>query len=72
MSDRVGTPAQVAQQLETCEDKIWELIDAGRLPHVRLGERKVVIPWRLLDEWLADEWHAAALQAELHTDKAAS
>jgi excisionase family DNA binding protein len=72
MSDLVGTPAQVAQQLETCEAKIWELINSGRLPHVRLGERKVVIPWRLLDQWLADQAHAATVLDDLHPDKAAS
>lgn len=64
MSDRVGTPAQVAQSLETCEDKVMELIHAGRIPHVWLGERKVVVPWAALNRWLEDEAHASTL-AEL-------
>lgn len=73
MSDLVGTPNQVAQRLETCESRIWELINAGRIPHVRLSDRKVVIPWRLLDQWLADEAHAATvLDDDLQPGRAAS
>jgi len=61
MSDLVGTPRQVANKLETCEQKIWELIDAGLLPHVRLGPRKTVIVWAELERWLADETRSATV-----------
>lgn len=68
MSDLVGTPAQVAQQLECCEAKVWELIDRGHMPHVRLGDRKVVIMWAELEQWLRDESRASTLLAELEAD----
>ena len=55
MSDLVGTCAQVAERLETCEDVVQQLVRDGRIPHVRLGGRKVVIPWAALEDWLLTE-----------------
>lgn len=63
MSDRVGTPRQVADSLETYEARILDLINAGLLPAIFLGERKVVVPWHALDIWLLDEGNRNLLAA---------
>lgn len=55
MSDLVGTVAQVAARLEVSEDLVQELIRKGRMPFIRLGPRKTVVPWAALEEWLLRE-----------------
>lgn len=55
MSDLVGTVPQVARRLECSEFKVRELIKAGRLPHIKLGDQKIVVPWRALERWLETE-----------------
>jgi excisionase family DNA binding protein len=52
MSDLVGTIPQVARRLECSEWKVRELIRAGRLPFIRLGDQKIVVPWHALEQWL--------------------
>lgn len=63
MSDLVGTVAQVAERLEVDENFVRELIRKNEIPHVRLGPRKVVVPWRALDEFL-DERARLSLQTD--------
>jgi excisionase family DNA binding protein len=55
MSDLVGTVAQVARRLECSESKVRELIRTGRMPFIRLGDQKIVVPWRALEQWLETE-----------------
>lgn len=52
MSDLVGTPEQVAEQLEVDANFVRDLIRRNEIPHVRLGPRKVIIPWAALSTWL--------------------
>lgn len=68
MSDLVYTPAELAQQFG-CDVRIIDrLIDEGRVPHVRISPRKVVIPKVPLEEWLADEAQASTILYELEAD----
>lgn len=70
MSDLVYTPAELAQQFG-CDIRIVDrLLDQGRIPHVRLSPRKVVIPKVPLEQWLADEAHASTILFELEADGA--
>lgn len=70
MSDLVYTPAELAQHFR-CDLRIVEqLIGEGRIPHVRLSPRKVVIPKVQLEQWLADEAHASTIIWELEHDGA--
>jgi excisionase family DNA binding protein len=55
MSDLVGTVAQVARRLECSESKVRELIKSGRMPHIRLGDQKIVVPWLALERWVEAE-----------------
>lgn len=68
MSDLVYTPAELADQFGCCVDIVDQLIGEGRLPHVRLTARKVVIPKVPLEQWLADEAHASMVLFELEAD----
>jgi len=55
VSDLVGTVPQVARRLECSESKVRELIKSGQLPHIRLGDHKIVVPWLTLERWLEAE-----------------
>jgi excisionase family DNA binding protein len=59
MSDLVGTTKDVAERLEVDEQFVRDLIKDRKIPHVRLGPRKVVIPWAALEEWLLAEARAS-------------
>jgi excisionase family DNA binding protein len=63
MSDLVGTVPQVAKRLECSESKIRELIKSGRLPHIKLGDQKIVVPWLALERWLDAELAEQAREA---------
>jgi excisionase family DNA binding protein len=65
-----GTIIQVAERLQVAEDTVKNLIDEGRMPHVRLAPRTIRIVWRELEQWLADESHASTVLAELEADGA--
>ena len=47
------TPREVADRLGVSRSFIYEEIARGRLPHVRLGLRRIVIELRELDRFLA-------------------
>ncbi|MCA1572381.1 MAG: excisionase family DNA-binding protein [Chloroflexi bacterium] len=52
------TVADAAVRLGISKQLAYELIDAGRLPHVRLNGRnngRLVIHWPAVEEWLHDE-----------------
>lgn len=70
MSDLVWTATQVADQLGVCVEIVHELTADGRLPHVRLSQRKTVYPKKQVEEWLAGEAHASTLLFELEADGA--
>jgi excisionase family DNA binding protein len=68
VSDLVYTPAELAEQFG-CDVRIVDrLIAEGRVPHVRISARKVVIPRQALVEWLEDEARASTLLFELEHD----
>jgi excisionase family DNA binding protein len=67
-SDLVYTPAQLAEQFGCDPRIIDQLIRLGRLPHVRISQRKVIIPKTAVEEWLQDEARASTLLAELQRD----
>jgi excisionase family DNA binding protein len=50
------TVAEVAEILKLNQQTIRNWIDAGSLPHVRLGERRVRILRRDLDDLIADNY----------------
>jgi excisionase family DNA binding protein len=55
VSDLVGTPAQVAEALETSYDSVLYLKEECRLPFVMINRQSWVVPWFALKEWLASE-----------------
>lgn len=70
MSDLVWTVTQVAEQLGVNREIVEELTSEGRLPHVRLSQRKIVYPKKQVEEWLADEARASTVLFELEADRA--
>lgn len=62
MSDLVGTVEQVAERLEVDANFVRDLIKRNEIPYVRLGPRKVVVPWPALERWL-DERACESLNA---------
>jgi excisionase family DNA binding protein len=48
----VATVHEAALALRCSDWKIRDLMRAGRLPVLRLGDQKVVIPWRALEDWV--------------------
>jgi excisionase family DNA binding protein len=65
MSELAWTPAELAEQFG-CEIRIiYRLIHEGRIPHVAISPQRVIIPKKQLEQWLADEAHAAVILAEL-------
>lgn len=47
-------PRQAAQALGIGERKLWELTQAGEIPHARLG-KAVIYPVSALERWLSDQ-----------------
>ena len=50
----VLTVAECASFLRISRNKAYDLINEGRLPHIRLG-RSLRVPRRGLDAWIASE-----------------
>lgn len=50
-SQDILTPVQAGKILGVCADTIYQMCDSGKLPHVRLGNRRRIPGW-LLMEWL--------------------
>ena len=71
MSALVGTPAQVAQALETTEECVRWLKDECGLPFVMINRQSWRVPWNALDQWLASQAAQNAM-ARLNTKTAAS
>jgi hypothetical protein len=71
MSALVGTPTQVAEELETSYDSILYLKENCGLPYVMINRQSWVVPWFALQEWLATEVAKNAL-AGLHNVAEAS
>jgi excisionase family DNA binding protein len=46
------TVRQAAAALAVGEDTVYMLVAKNQLPHVRLSERVLRIPRRLLEEWI--------------------
>ena len=55
MDNAVFSVAETAAYLKADEAFVRGLIKNGRIPFVRLGPRKVVVPRRALDDWLYAE-----------------
>jgi hypothetical protein len=68
MSELVGTPAQIAEALETSEDSVLYLKQHCGLPHVYINRQQWRVPWVALTDWLTTE----AARNALHNLEAAS
>jgi excisionase family DNA binding protein len=54
MSDRLLTLMQLAKQWGWTRSKLWRLVAAGEIPHIRVGVRRTVyFRERDLEQWLA-------------------
>ena len=53
VSERLAfTVAEVAELTGLSTDRIYELCRRGEFPHVRIGERQILVPRRKLEQWL--------------------
>lgn len=66
MSALVLTVDQAAEVLECSADLVRDLIHANRIPHVKLGPKKTVIPVRALEDWLETQAKDSIAIAWLH------
>ena len=48
-------PSEAAKSLGIGERLLWSLTNQRLIPHVRLGEKRIVYPIHLLVEWLAKQ-----------------
>lgn len=51
MKDAI-TIREVAQRLGIAEQTVRRLIHSGDLPHVRISERRIIIPISVFEKWL--------------------
>jgi excisionase family DNA binding protein len=51
----VATVHEAALALRCSDWKIRDLMRAGRLPFIRLGDQKIAIPWKALEDWVQAE-----------------
>ena len=50
------TVAETAERLGTCTGFVYDLIHEGRIPAVRLGARRLVVPRKALESLLDGTW----------------
>ena len=50
-NDRLLKPAEVAEMLSICPKKLWELMDSGQIPHLRVGNA-VRYPASGIQDWI--------------------
>lgn len=48
------TIKEASQIIGVCSKLASQMVTAGKLPHIRISERKVVIPKEALEKWLID------------------
>lgn len=65
MSDLSGSRQEVAERIGVDVRTIDALVDAGRIPHVRLGPNSLRFPWKAIEEWLDLTGWAAVTDATL-------
>ena len=65
-ADEALTPKEVANLLRCSHSQVRALISQGRLPHVQISPRKILIYRARLDEFIARREHGvdAALKAD--------
>lgn len=51
---RTYTVPEAAEIIGVCNKTAYNMITAGKLPVIRITDKKVVIPKRALDQWLED------------------
>lgn len=61
MERRTYTVPEAAKIIGVCSKTAYQMVTAGRLPVIRISDRKVVIPKEALERWLADavQWPQA-------------
>lgn len=47
------TVEEAAEHLRISRDTAYAMIRRNELPHVRLGQKRIIVPKTSLDEWLA-------------------
>jgi excisionase family DNA binding protein len=56
VTDRIAfTVSEAASMTGLSTDRIYQLCREGKFPHVRVGERQILIPRRKLERWLQDD-----------------
>lgn len=48
------TVSQAAKIIGVCSKTAYQMVTAGKLPCIRISDRKVVIPKAALEQWLID------------------
>ena len=65
------SPRKVAESLGVSPSFVYAEIKAGRMPHVRLGARRIIVEVSQLDAYLAlRRWSARAAAAQCATSRA--
>jgi excisionase family DNA binding protein len=58
---RTLTVPEAAKIIGVCSKTAYQMVTAGKLPVIRISDRKVVIPKEALEKWLQDsvQWPKA-------------
>ncbi|MDO0823510.1 helix-turn-helix domain-containing protein [Desulfosporosinus nitroreducens] len=48
------TVSQAAKIIGVCSKTAYQMVTSGKLPCIRISDRKVVIPKAALEQWLVD------------------
>ena len=58
---KVYTVPEVARIIGVCSKLAYQMVTAGKLPCIRISDKKVVIPKDALEKWLVDsvQWPEA-------------
>jgi len=63
---KVYTVPEVARIIGVCSKLAYQMVTAGKLPCIRISDKKVVIPKDALEKWLVDsvQWPEAKVNKE--------
>lgn len=55
MDDRLLTAKEAARKLHISPRKLWDMVAANEVPHIRIGTRSVRFSPAALDQWIAEQ-----------------